>query len=89
MITPAIASEPYCAAAPSVSTSTRSTAEIGISPRSAAEEPRVAPPLLLIIEVPWRRLPLTSTSTWLPDKPRSDEPPTFFDRAPPLLLMLM
>jgi len=40
LITPAIASEPYCAEAPSRSTSTRSMAEIGIEFRSTGDELR-------------------------------------------------
>ena len=71
LITPAIASEPYCADAPSRSTSTRSIDAIGIALRSTGEEPRPWLPLRLISAVVWRRLPLTSTSTWSGASPRS------------------
>jgi hypothetical protein len=40
LMTPAIASEPYCAAAPSRRISTRSIAETGIAFRSTAVDPR-------------------------------------------------
>ena len=66
-----MASEPYCAEAPSRSTSTRSIAAIGMALISTAAEPRPMLPLTLIIAEVWRRLPLTSTSTWSGDRPRS------------------
>lgn len=47
LITPAIASEPYNAEAPSRSTSTRSIAEVGMAFRSTAAEPRPMEPLTL------------------------------------------
>jgi hypothetical protein len=40
LMTPAIASEPYCAAAPSRSTSIRSIADTGIAFRSTPVDPR-------------------------------------------------
>ncbi len=71
LMTPAMASEPYCAEAPSRSTSTRSIAAIGIALMSTAEAPRPMLPLTLICAEVWRRLPLTSTSTWSGDSPRN------------------
>ena len=72
LITPAMASEPYCAEAPSRSTSMRSMAASGMVSRSTPVEPLCSPPLTLILAVSWRRLPFTSTSTWLGLRPRSD-----------------
>ncbi len=70
-MTPAIASEPYCAPAPSRSTSMRLIALIGMELKSTGVVPL---PILLSVltsaEV-WRRLPLTSTSTWSGESPRS------------------
>src|SRR5690606_8683278 len=71
LTTPAIASEPYCAEAPSRSTSTRSIAATGMALRSTAEEPRPIVPLTLTRAETWRRLPLTRISTWSGDRPRS------------------
>src|SRR5216117_857146 len=64
LITPAIASEPYWAAAPSRSTSIRSIAAAGIAFRSTPTVPRPNVPLTCTNALEWRRLPLTSTSTW-------------------------
>ncbi len=69
LITPAMASEPYCAAAPSRSTSTWSMALMGIRSRSAGAAP-VLMPLMFKVAAVWRRLPLTSTSTSAALKPR-------------------
>ncbi len=66
-----MASEPYCAEAPSRSTSTRSIAEIGMVLRSTGAEPRPMVPLRLSRDEVWRRLPFTSTSTWSGARPRS------------------
>jgi hypothetical protein len=63
LITPAIASEPYCAAAPSRSTSTRPMALEGIRSRSGGDWPDWVVPLMNMVAVLWRRLPFTSTST--------------------------
>ena len=65
-ITPAMASEPYCAAAPSRSTSTWLSAMAGITEMSGPWEPYATPlpPCHSSTEERWRRLPLTSTSTW-------------------------
>jgi hypothetical protein len=46
-MTPAMASEPYWAEAPSRSTSTRSMAALGMALRSTAAEPRPIEPLTL------------------------------------------
>ena len=61
LITPAIASEPYWAAAPSRNTSMRSIAFAGIAFKSTDDEPRPVEPFKLSNALLWRRLPLTST----------------------------
>jgi hypothetical protein len=71
LMTPAIASEPYCADAPSRSTSMRSIIDAGMALRSTALWPRPIEPLTFTSELVWRRLPLTSTSTWSAPRPRS------------------
>ena len=71
LMTPAIASEPYCAAAPSRSTSMRSIADTGIAFRSTPVDPRPMLPFRCTSALWWRRLPLTSTSTWSGPRPRS------------------
>lgn len=71
LTTPAMASEPYCAEAPSRSTSTRAMAATGMVFRSTAAEPRPIVPLRLSSAEVWRRLPLTNTSTWSGERPRS------------------
>ena len=65
-ITPAIASEPYCAAAPSRSTSTWRSAMAGITDMSGPWDPYATPlpPCHSRTEERWRRLPLMSTSVW-------------------------
>ena len=65
-ITPAIASEPYCAAAPSRSTSTWRSAMAGITDMSGPWEPYATPlpPCHSRTEDRCRRLPLMSTSVW-------------------------
>ena len=71
LTTPAMASEPYCAAAPSRSTSTRSMALAGMAEMSGPWAPSEAP-----LEIHWmtaprcRRLLLTSTSVWSGAMPR-------------------
>ena len=69
-MTPAIASEPYCAAAPSRRISIRSIALAGMALRSTIPEPRPMLPFTLIRALECRRLPLTSTSTWSGARPR-------------------
>ena len=71
LITPAMASEPYCAEAPSRSTSMWSIAAIGMVLRSTACEPRPSTPLVTMMAPGCQRLPSTSTSTWSGDKPRN------------------
>ncbi len=66
LMTPAMASEPYCADAPSRSTSMRLIALVGICARSAACAPRLPSSALR-----WKRRPLTSTRVWSGDRPRS------------------
>ncbi len=66
LITPATASEPYTAEAPSFRTSTRSIAENGITARFTPCTPWISP------AKPFTRLPLISTSVWPPCRPRSD-----------------
>src|SRR5690554_3861002 len=72
LITPAIASEPYCADAPSRRTSIRLMAEIGMAFKSALGLPRPVVPCECTSELLWRRLPLTSTQVWSGDKPRNE-----------------
>ncbi len=50
LMTPAMASEPYCAEAPSRSTSMEFTAAVGIVFRSTADAPRPIVPLTLTSE---------------------------------------
>jgi hypothetical protein len=64
LITPAIASEPYWAAAPSRSTSMWWIADSGIALMSVPAEPRPMVCWTLTSACWWRRLPLTSTSNW-------------------------
>ena len=71
LITPAIASVPYCAAAPSCSTSIRSIASCGIRLRSGAALPPNTVPATTTLGLLWRRLPSISTSVWLGLRPRS------------------
>ena len=70
LITPAIASEPYCDEAPSRSTSIRSIASVGMRLRSTAALPRPIVPLMLSRAETWRRLPLTRTRVWSGLRPR-------------------
>ena len=65
-ITPAMASEPYWAAAPSRSTSTCRRAMAGMAEMSGPCEPYATPlpPCQSMIDERWRRLPFTSTSVW-------------------------
>ena len=70
-MTPAIASEPYWAAAPSRRTSTRLSAMEGMRLMSTAEVPRPTEPLMLSSDAVWRRLPLIRTSVWSGPSPRS------------------
>ena len=66
-----MASEPYCAEAPSRSTSTRFRAMAGIAPTSGPCAPLARPlPKNVIAAARCRRLPLTSTSVWSGDRPR-------------------
>ena len=71
LITPAIASEPYCAAAPSRSTSIDWMADRGIALMSVPAEPRPMVCCTLTSACWWRRLPFTSTSSWSGPRPRS------------------
>src|SRR3989442_1072227 len=70
LITPAMASDPYCADAPSRSTSIRSMAAVGIAFRSTRTVPRPKVPFTCTSALACRRLPLTSTSTWSGPRPR-------------------
>ena len=69
-MTPAMASEPYCADAPSRSTSTLRTAAVGMVFRSTAEEPRPTVPLTFTRAAAWRRLLFTNTRVWSGARPR-------------------
>ena len=75
LITPAIASEPYCAEAPSRSTSTRSIAAAGNAAKSTACEPWLTVPsgasCRFTSAERWRREPFISTSVWSGDRLRS------------------
>jgi len=64
LITPAIASEPYTAEAPSLRTSTRSMAENGMTARFWPSTPDTAP------AKSFRRLPLMRTRVRPPCRPR-------------------
>ena len=68
-MTPAMASEPYWAAAPSRNTSMRSIALVGILLKSTAALPLPTFDSVLMTELTWRRFPLTRTSTWSGLKP--------------------
>ena len=70
LITPAIASEPYWAAAPSRSTSMWWIADSGIALMSVPAEPRPMVCWTLTSACWWRRLPFTSTSSWSGPRPR-------------------
>ena len=70
LMTPAMASEPYCAAAPSRRISILSMAERGMALRSTPVDPRPMVPLMWMRAVVWRRLPLMRTSTWSGPRPR-------------------
>ena len=70
-ITPAIASEPYCAAAPSRSTSTCRSAIDGMLEMSGPCDPSATPLPIHVMTAPrWRRFPFTSTSVWSGARPR-------------------
>ena len=84
-ITPAMASEPYWAAAPSRSTSTCPRAMAGMVEMSGACEPYATPlpPCQSMIDERWRRLPLTRISVWSGARLRSMAGRTTVD-APPM-----
>ena len=64
LMTPAIASDPYCAPAPSRSTSIRLMAPTGMLLKSTGLVPLPSFDSVVSVAVPCRRLPFTSTSTW-------------------------
>ena len=69
---PAMASDPYCAEAPSRSTSNRSRAMAGIAERSGpCAPPEIPAPSSAITAARWRRLPFASTSVASGANPRS------------------
>ena len=70
-MTPATASEPYWAPAPSRSTSMRLTAFTGMDAKSTATAPTPTPDSVLKIDVVCTRLPLISTRIWSGLRPRS------------------
>ncbi len=73
LITPAMASEPYWAAAPSRSTSTLLMPMLGSCPMSEACAPLLmAAPNSWIRAERWRRLEFTSTRTSSGGRPRSE-----------------
>ncbi len=63
LITPAIASEPYCAAAPSLKTSILLIAAAGIAFKSVPTEPRPKVPLTFTKEEVCLLFPLINTNT--------------------------
>ena len=68
----AMASEPYCAEAPSRNTSMRSMALCGIVFRSTPLDPAPMPYVKLFTSAVWCcRQPFTSTSVWSGERPRS------------------
>ena len=70
-MTPAMASEPYCEAAPSRSTSTCFRPMAGNTPTSGPWAPSARPPPRKVITAArWRRLPLSNTSVWSGERPR-------------------
>ena len=70
-MTPAIASEPYWAEAPSLSTSAWRRAMAGILDRSGPWAPSEVPlPIQRMAAARCRRFPLTSTSVWSGASPR-------------------
>ena len=71
LTTPAMASVPYWAAAPSCSTSMWSMAEVGMKFMSADAAPPKVPNSTAMLPVPCRRSPSTSTRVWLGLTPRS------------------
>ena len=71
-ITPAIASEPYCAAAPSLNTSNLLIAAAGIAFKSVPTEPLPKVPFTFIKEDVCLLLPLINTKTWSGPKPLKD-----------------
>ena len=69
--TPAMASEPYCAAAPSRSTSTCRSAIDGMLEMSGPCAPSATPLPIQVMTAPrCRRFPFTSTSVWSGARPR-------------------
>ena len=66
-----MASEPYCAEAPSRSTSTWRSAMPGMAPMSGPWAPSERPAPSQVMTAPrWRRLPLMRTSVWSDASPR-------------------
>ena len=69
-ITPAIASDPYCAEAPSLKISILSTADCGNPFKSTPELPRPLVPNKPTKAVLCLRFPFTKTKVWSGPKPR-------------------
>jgi hypothetical protein len=70
-MTPAIASEPYCADAPSRSTSIDCTIAAGIVFKSTAAAPRPIVPFTFTSDDACLRFEFISTSVWSGESPRS------------------
>ena len=70
LMTPAIASEPYCADAPSLNTSILLIAETGMAFKSVPEFPRPLVPKIFTRDDWCLRLPLIKTRVWSGPKPR-------------------
>ena len=71
-ITPAIASEPYCAAAPSLNTSNLLIAAAGIAFKSVPELPLPLVPYKFIKDAVCLLFPLIKTNVWSGPKPLND-----------------
>ena len=69
LITPAIASLPYCAAAPSRKISILAIEEAASAFKSVATDPVPTVPLTLTKEDLWRLFPLIKTNTWSGPRP--------------------
>ena len=64
-----MASEPYCAEAPSLNTSIFSIAKAGIAFKSVPTDPLPGDPLIFTKEEVCLLFPLTNTNTWSGPKP--------------------
>ncbi len=72
LITPAMASDPYCADAPSRSTSILLIAAAGMVFKSVPTEPRPTEPFTFTKDDACLLFPLINTNTWSTPKPRNE-----------------